>query len=159
VDWVFLSLETDAGAGTTVVATKTALLQSDGDIVGTDGVSAVRFDNVPAGNYYLKISHRNHLSFRTLNKITLGANTLNLDLTSNSTTSYGPMQSLSLSKKGMVGGDANFDGSIDAFDTIEWEQQNGLFDDYSLSSDYNMDGSSDAFDTIIWELENGLFYP
>lgn len=159
VDWVFLSLETDAGAGTTVAATKTALLQSDGDIVSTDGSSAVRFDNAAAGDYYLKISHRNHLSFRTLNKVTLGANTLNLDLTGNSTASYGPMQTLSSSKKGMVGGDANFDGSIDAFDTIEWEQENGLFDDYSLSSDYNMDGSSDAFDSIIWELGNGLFYP
>ena len=159
VDWVFLSLETDDGVGTTVVATKTALLQSDGDIVGTDGVSAVRFDNAVAGNYYVKISHRNHLSFRTLNKVTLGVNTLNLDLTSNSTTSYGPMRSLTSSKKGMVGGDANFDGSIDAFDTIKWEQQNGLFDDYSISSDYNLDGSSDAFDTIIWELGNGLFYP
>ncbi len=159
VDWVFLSLESDAGASTSVTATKAALLQSDGDIVSTDGVSAVRFDNAPSGSYYFKISQRNHLSFRTLNKIVIGANTAILNLTAQSTQSYGPMQSLSSTKKGLVGGDANFDGSIDAFDSIEWENENGLFDDYSLLADYNMDGSVDAFDTIIWELSNGLFYP
>lgn len=159
VDWVFLSLEIDAGNGTTAIATKSALLQSDGDIVSTNGTSALRFDNVGAGDYYLKIAHRNHLPVRTLNKISLGANILNLDFTNNSVASFGPMQSLPNSKKGMVGADANFDGSIDAFDTIEWEQENGLFDDYSLSSDYNLDGSSDAFDSIIWEINNGVFYP
>lgn len=159
VDWIFLSLESDAGAGTTVAATKTGLIQSDGDIVSEDGTSAVRFDNVASGDYYFKVSHRNHLSFRTLNKVAIGSNILNLDLTSSSTASFGPMQTLSASKKGLVGGDANFDESIDATDTILWEQQNGLFDDYSINSDYNADGSCDAFDTIIWELNNGLFYP
>jgi endoglucanase len=159
VDWVFLSLESDAGAATTVAATKAALLQSDGDIVGTNGTSLVQFDNVPAGSYYLKIAHRNHLAFRTLNKITLGTNTVNLDLTAPNTTSLGPLQNVSSTKKGLIGGDANFDGSIDAFDTIEWEQENGLFDNYFLNSDYNMDGSTDAFDSLIWELNNGLFYP
>lgn len=57
----------------------------------------------------------------------------------------------------MVGGDADADGSVDAFDTIIWEQQNGLFDDYGLTSDYDLDGSSDALDSIIWELNNGKF--
>ena len=57
----------------------------------------------------------------------------------------------------MNGGDANSDGSIDAFDTISWEVQNGLFDDYNNNADYNLDGSVDAFDTIIWELNNGKY--
>jgi hypothetical protein len=57
----------------------------------------------------------------------------------------------------MVASDANSDGSIDAFDTIDWEMENGLFDDYENNADYNMDGSVDAFDTILWELNNGKF--
>jgi hypothetical protein len=57
----------------------------------------------------------------------------------------------------MLGGDANSDGSIDAFDTIDWELQNGLFDDYTNNADYNLDGSVDAFDTIYWEINNGTF--
>ena len=57
----------------------------------------------------------------------------------------------------MVAGDANSDGSIDSIDTITWEQENGLFDDYILNSDYNLDGSIDAIDSISWESNNGKY--
>ncbi len=160
VDWVFLELQADAaGSGTQTLYSKSALLQADGDIVAEDCFSPVRFCLAVADDYYVKISHRNHLSFRTLNTVTIGVAPLTLNLTDNSVASYGPTTTHTATRRSMVSGDANYDGSVDSFDTIIWEVQNGLFDDYTLLGDYNLDGSVDAFDTILWETSNGLFYP
>jgi hypothetical protein len=68
VDWVFLQLRDNSGAipGGTVIATRAALIQKDGDIVDVDGVSPVLFRNVPNGNAFtLAIRHRNHLGMST----------------------------------------------------------------------------------------------
>ncbi|UAY51724.1 hypothetical protein [Ferruginibacter albus] len=61
VDWIFLELRNTATSGNAVLQTRSALLQSDGDIVDIDGVSPVTFNNVPAGNYVVAVRHRNHL--------------------------------------------------------------------------------------------------
>lgn len=62
VDWVFLQLRnTGASPGNTVLETRSALLQRDGDIVDVDGVSPVTFNNIADGNYILTVRHRNHL--------------------------------------------------------------------------------------------------
>jgi hypothetical protein len=63
VDWVFLELRnTNASPGNTILQTRSALIQRDGDIVDVDGVSPVLFNNVDDGNYAITIRHRNHLS-------------------------------------------------------------------------------------------------
>ncbi len=156
VDWVFLELRTGVSGSTSVVYTKSALLQMDGDIVDAkDGISPVRFSDAPAGDYYIAVRHRNHLGFRTANTYPLSSLVTSLDCSNNSVALFGatPVNT----SYAMNGGDSNFDGSIDAFDTILWENQNGLFDDYTKNADYNMDGSVDAFDSIVWELNNGKF--
>jgi hypothetical protein len=159
VDWVFLELRNGTSGSTSVAYTKSALLQKDGDIVGMNGTSPVIFDNTTPGNYYVTVRHRNHLGFRTANPIALSLTPTTLNFTNNSVSLYGatPLTALSPSLFAMNGGDANSDGSIDAFDTIKWELQNGLFDEYTNNADYNLDGSVDAFDTILWELNNGKF--
>jgi hypothetical protein len=159
VDWVFLELRTGISGSTSVAYTKAALLQADGDIVDMDGVSPVKFVGATPGNYYVTIRHRNSLGFRTNSTIALSGTAANLDFTSGSTTLHGttPLYQISPNLLVMNTGDSNADGSVDAFDTIIWEQQNGLFDDYSKNADYNMDGSVDAFDSIQWELNNGKF--
>lgn len=158
VDWIFLELRQGTSGLTNVTHTKSALLQKDGDIVATDGISPVDFAAPPA-NYYVAVRHRTHLGFRTLNPISLSSISTNLDFTNGSVPVYGasPLVQLQSNLYAMPSGDANSDGSIDAFDTILWEAQNGLFDDYLNNSDYNMDGSVDAFDSILWELNNGKF--
>ncbi len=61
VDWVFVELRSSSNPAT-VVATKRALIQRDGDIVSAaDGVSPVAFFAMPNDNYYVAIKHRNHL--------------------------------------------------------------------------------------------------
>ncbi len=60
VDWVFLQLRnTAASPGNTILQTRSALIQRDGDIVDIDGVNPVTF-NVQNGSYALSIRHRNH---------------------------------------------------------------------------------------------------
>lgn len=60
VDWVLVELR-DKNDASRIMATRSALLQRDGDIVDVDGVSSVNFD-VCADDYYVAIRHRNHLS-------------------------------------------------------------------------------------------------
>jgi hypothetical protein len=161
MDWLFVELRTGISGMTNVAYTKAALLQRDGDIVAMDGVSPVQFVGAPSGNYYVALRHRNNLGFRTTHTLPLSRTPTTLNFTNNSIPVYGanPLKLLSTNVYVMNSGDANFDGSIDAFDTIIWETENGTFDNYSSNGDYNLDGSVDAFDTILWEISNGLFYP
>jgi hypothetical protein len=62
VDWVFLELRNfNASPGNTILQTRSALIQKDGDIVDVDGISPVTFNNLANGNYIIAIRHRNHL--------------------------------------------------------------------------------------------------
>jgi len=62
VDWIWMEIrDTD---GTTVIDSTSALIQSDGDVVGVDGISPVVVD-VPNGNYLVMLSHRNHIGVLT----------------------------------------------------------------------------------------------
>ncbi|MEO6638006.1 MAG: hypothetical protein ABIN25_07000 [Ginsengibacter sp.] len=66
VDWVFLELRnTTVSPGNTVLQTRSALVQRDGDIVDIDGVSPVTFNNVASANYVIAVRHRNHLGLST----------------------------------------------------------------------------------------------
>jgi trimeric autotransporter adhesin len=157
VDWVFVELRT--GSPSTVAQTKAALIQRDGDIVDTDGVSPFSI-LAPNNEYRMTIRHRHNFGFTTANDTLLSNNApMTYNFTTNSVPLFGtfPITSLTPTVWVMNSGDANFDGSVDAFDTIDWEAQNGLFDDYTLNADYNMDGSVDALDSIIWEFNNGKF--
>lgn len=65
VDWVFLELRNGAD-GKNKVATRSALVQRDGDVVDMDGVSPVYFkDAIVNNNYTLAVRHRNHLGMST----------------------------------------------------------------------------------------------
>jgi hypothetical protein len=63
VDWVFLELENPSD--NSVLETRSALVQRDGDIVDIDGKSAVTFNNIAYDNYTLIVRHRNHLGLST----------------------------------------------------------------------------------------------
>jgi hypothetical protein len=153
VDWVFVELRTGASGATTVQATRAALLQSDGDIVDADGVSPITFPSTPAGNYYITIRHRNHLSIssgiQSLSSASPAVNFTNVAMT-NAVERYPGIFT-------MRGGDANVDGSLDSTDSAQWEVENGNLDDYTKNGDFNLDGSVDAFDSVIWNLGTGAY--
>ncbi len=64
VDWVVIELR-DENMPSTILATRSALLQRDGDIVDVDGTSPVTFECFKAANYHVAVRHRNHLGVMT----------------------------------------------------------------------------------------------
>jgi len=64
VDWIFVELR-DKNDYASVVATRSGLVQRDGDIVDLDGTSALFFPDVAADSYFLVVRHRNHLGAMT----------------------------------------------------------------------------------------------
>ncbi len=78
VDWVFLELRSASNPQKTV-ATRSALMQRDGDIVDMDGFSPVAFSNITDLNCYLVVRHRNHLGVMTKNPLILTENTQLVD--------------------------------------------------------------------------------
>jgi GEVED domain len=88
VDWVFLQLRSKTNSSM-VVATRSALLQRDGDVVDADGSSDVLFTNVGADDYFVTILHRNHLGIMGATLYNLSFSTVSLiDFTDVSTTLY-----------------------------------------------------------------------
>ncbi len=111
VDWVFLELR-DGANNTLVKATRSALVQRDGDIVDVDGVSPVRFSAAPA-NYYVRVRHRNHLSALTLNSMALSATAVSINLKDGSTPTYGTNAQKTIgSVRALWAGDTRANGDL-----------------------------------------------
>jgi hypothetical protein len=60
VDWVFVELRSKNN-NQTVIASRSGLLQRDGDIVDVDGVSPLKFSQLSVDSFYVAVRHRNHL--------------------------------------------------------------------------------------------------
>ncbi len=111
VDWVFVELRSSPS---TVVCSRVALLQRDGDVVDTDGDPWLNFQ-MPVGNYYVALRHRNHLGVMTSTTRALtGDPTANMiDFRSGFTAAYG---SNARAQKGQVlclwAGDATGNGTL-----------------------------------------------
>ncbi|MBK9273948.1 MAG: hypothetical protein IPM49_05325 [Flavobacteriales bacterium] len=111
IDWVFLELR-DKADHTTVLHSRSALLQADGDIVDTDGSSPVSFP-MPADEYFIAVHHRNHLAVLTLSAIALSASPVAVDLTNGSTATYGmDAQRVLAGVRMLWSGDVTGDGVI-----------------------------------------------
>jgi len=70
IDWVMIELRS-AVDPTEVVATRSALLKKNGTVTDVDGSSAVFFETVPSGSYYVSVRHRNHLGIASGNAMIL----------------------------------------------------------------------------------------
>src|SRR5204863_5671520 len=73
-DWVLVEVRSSVQPSQ-VLARRCALVQRDGDVVGSDGASPVGFESLPAGNYHIAIRHRNHLGVMTATPIALSSTT------------------------------------------------------------------------------------
>jgi hypothetical protein len=115
VDWVWIELR-DETDNTIVEASRSALLQRDGNIVAVDGTSYVEFE-LASGNYYISIHHRNHLGIISNGTITLAKTVTTVDFTdANNQITYGTNAQTTLgmpsSKVAMWSGDVNDDGRL-----------------------------------------------
>jgi hypothetical protein len=106
VDWVLLELRsTTSGAA---VSKHAAFIKSDGTIVDKDGTSAVTFNGVSAGNYYIVVHHRNHLAVMSSSAIALSNSSSLYDFTTGTSKYYGSdAASLGGSVYGMYAGDTD----------------------------------------------------
>ena len=87
VDWVFLELR-DKSDNTNVLATRSALLQRDGDIVDVDGTSAVGF-TAPSDDYFVSVQHRNHLAILSFSTVALSGTAVAVNFRDGSTATFG----------------------------------------------------------------------
>lgn len=60
VDWVHVEMRSKEDS-TQVIATRSGLVQRDGDVVDLDGVSNLRFQGTNVDSFYVVIKHRSHL--------------------------------------------------------------------------------------------------
>lgn len=144
IDWVLLEL--CSGTTTDVVASASALLLEDGRIRGEDGVSLPRVE-VPAGDYWIHVKHRNHLAIMTPMPVSYRSAQVTCDFTTNWTCYAGGTNAcveLEPGVWGMIAGDADGDGRITPVDRIIVERQKGMTG--YLQGDLNLDGKVDGGD-------------
>lgn len=112
VDWVFVELRS-ATTPTQVIATRSALLERDGDVVDSNGNTRLFF-NVPPGQYRVAIRHRNHLGAMSATAVTLGPDQAFIDFTSGNTPTHGTeaRNLLSNGRFGQWSGNAVHDGYL-----------------------------------------------
>lgn len=100
VDWVVVELR-DGAAPSIVKATRSALLQRDGDIVGVDGVSPVQF-SVAVNNYHIAVRHRNHLGVMTADAVRVSVAMKSYDLSNGGTVLFGTEPSKLVSERNVL---------------------------------------------------------
>ena len=114
VDWVVVELRAATNSATRV-ATKSALLQRDGDVVSVDGNSPVQFTQA-SGNYYVAVRHRNHLGVMTALSLPLSNTPTAVDFSNPGTLVYGTEARRSTGgtfpAQALWAGDVNFNGLI-----------------------------------------------
>ena len=113
-DWVLLELRSSATPAT-IIASRSCLVQRDGDIVDTDGISPVPFFVVP-GSYHVAVRHRNHLGAMTANPVALSSTPAVVDLTTVATSTFGTQARKSITgafpAEVLWAGDVSFNAAI-----------------------------------------------
>ncbi|MEZ4687324.1 MAG: DUF5011 domain-containing protein [Bacteroidia bacterium] len=154
VDWIVVELR-DSADPRTISYSRAALLQADGDVVDTDGLSSLQLDSLPTGSYYLAIWHRNHLGVMTAQPVYFNGSNVSIDFSDPNLLTYG-----SVSGRRMVngdallyGGDADHNGQIQNTDNVmEWIPSAGSAG--YKPADFNLDGQVQNSDLIYFWLRN-----
>ncbi|WP_052158227.1 Calx-beta domain-containing protein, partial [Lacinutrix jangbogonensis] len=115
VDWVFIELRAGT-TNTTIVASQSALLLRNGDIVAADGFSNLEFEQ-PVGDYFISINHRNHLGIMSASIVSLSSDITSVDFTdANNQISYGTNAQttvgMPVNRVGLWAGDVNTDKTV-----------------------------------------------
>lgn len=147
IDWVYVELR-DTGNYYNIIDSRAALLQRDGDVVDTDGQSALSFPVAQAGTYYLTVQHRNHLGIMTAQPISVGASSQLWDFTNPNFLFFGVIPTKVLNgRQIMLSGDANGDGQTQNDDIVtHWKQYVGTSG--FLRADFDMDGEVQNSDVL-----------
>ena len=150
VDNVTLELR-NAASPYELVATTTAMLQTNGTVVGT-------FNSAINGNFYLVLKHRNAVQTWSANPIVISSSTPLYDFTDNTNKAYGNnMIEMETNVWAFYSGDIDQDESVDPSDYSLWEIDANLFSFGNFVTDLNGDGAVDPSDYSIWEINSNNF--
>ena len=147
VDWVTVSIR-DKNDASQILNSTSALLQADGDVVGTDGSSPVKILS-PPDDYFLSIGHRNHLSVSSKNTIALDKNNSVINFSNNSIATYGN-NALKQMPSGLF---VLWLGDVDQNKTIKFS---GTINDLDTIKDNIMAAPSNIFSSISYTYEGYL---
>ena len=132
VDWVLLELRDAADAisatDATVIDRQAAFVLADGTVVATDGASYPEFGGSVSQNLFVLIYHRNHLAVMSANPVTQSGGLYSWNFTTGSEKGYGDtagQNEISTGIWGLVGGDADANGTIGASDKTAWASEAG----------------------------------
>jgi hypothetical protein len=154
VDWVFVQLrETATGPA---VAERSFFLKSDGSLTETDGATTdLTLTGTGEGSYFIVVRQRNHLAVMSSLAQPLGTCTPSqYDFSTGTGRYYGAeARLLESGVYGMVAGDANGSGTVDASDRSQaWNNRNRTGYD---GADSNLSGTVDASDrSLKWNNRN-----
>ncbi|MCH2034321.1 MAG: hypothetical protein MK202_12495 [Tenacibaculum sp.] len=119
IDWIWVTLR-DKNDRTVVLASQSALLQADGDIVDVDGVSSLKF-SLSNDQYFVAVNHRNHLGIISNSTIALNTDaSTTINLSNAASSVFGGTNSVVDMSNGlfaMVSGDFDENGQIQNTDT------------------------------------------
>lgn len=114
VDWVFVEIR-DTIAAAPVLATRSLLLQRDGDVVTPLGNPLIAFQELSNGWYKVAIRHRNHLGIMKEAKVLLQPDAPLVDFTSTSTVIHSAQDGGKImpnGKRALWSGDFNGDRKV-----------------------------------------------
>ncbi len=164
VDWVLVELREAASAAAALSSTKVGsaagFLMNDGSIKATNGTAnlTVSLTGNSGSDFYVVIYHRNHLPVMSAHAISESSSVYTIDFTSALGNTYlgaTGLASLSGGRFGMLAGDADGDGDVDASDLTTWRAQNGgTFTYNSTNGDFNLDGVINAVDRNDFQQKN-----
>lgn len=153
VDWVFVELR-DPTDPSVIIASQSALLQRDGDVVSPDGNTPLQF-SIPESSYYIAVTHRNHLGILSANPVALDSTITMVDMTQNLNSVFGGNLAVTQLNNGLfalIGGDVILDGQVLTTDYLNSLPDVGLSG--YLSTDSNMDGQVLNTDILLLTLPN-----
>ena len=146
VDWVFVELR-DAEDSSEIIASTSALIQRDGDVVSVDGTSPISFTQ-DEGNYFLSIKHRNHLTVISASTINLSTAAIVLNFKSDTSLIAGGSTAMAEVSTGVFAlFSGNFDGDIEISlsDRNSVRAELGEIDTYS-NADADLNGAVELSD-------------
>ncbi len=147
VDWVWLEIR-DENDSSVVLYSQSALIQRNGFILDSDGISNINIP-LPAGSYYVSINHRNHLGVMSSNPLTFENSATPLDLDFSFSIAFVEGEENSLielanGKFALYGGDFDGNGQVQSTDLNIVISLLGS--DSNLEADMDMNGQVQTID-------------
>jgi len=155
VDWVLVEFRTGTAASSSFWK-KSFFLTEDGEL--KDGLgNAALIEKPTETSFYIVVSSRNHLGVMSSSKVSVVGGGISYDFTTTQSKAYtsgaDPMIELEPGIFGLVSGDINGDGTINAIDAWQWYSQSGSSGYHQ--ADLNLDNQTNATDKSWWQSRNG----